>query len=167
MEIVQQRLTFHYYNLREIPEDLANNGRRAVKAFNLRERFFHFEFFELPTGEYYGLEVNIRPPGGFSMDMMNYSADIDLYTLWARLALFGENELEYERKHHVAHVGRRDGAHYKLNHDQIIRDLGLQFIHHPPMPRLWAPVMGESVYLLGDADFAKLKTAIDRVEEVV
>ncbi|MCS7032809.1 MAG: ATP-grasp domain-containing protein [Phycisphaerae bacterium] len=167
MEIVQQRLIFHYYNLREIPEDLLNNGRRAVRAFNLRERFFHFEFFELPTGEYYGLEVNIRPPGGFSMDMMNYSADIDLYRAWARLALYGENELTYERKYHVAHVGRRDGAHYRLNHDQIMRDLGVRFVHHPPMPRLWAPVMGETVYILGDPDLANLKSAIARVEEVV
>ena len=167
LEIVQQRLVFHYYSLRDIPDDLANNGHRAVRAFNICERFFHFEFFEVENGDYYGLEVNVRPPGGFSLDMMNYSADVDLYNAWARLALFGENELDCERKYNVAHIGRRDGAKYRMNHDQILRDLGIAFAHHPPMPRLWGPVMGDSVYLLGDPDLEKLKAAIARVEEVV
>jgi len=167
MEIVQNRLIFHYYNFREIPEELLGDGRRAVEAFGIRERFFHFEFFELPTGEYYGLEVNVRPPGGFTMDMMNWSADIDLYNTWARIALHGSCELEYERKYHVAHVGRRDEARYRLHHDQIMRDLGVAFVHHPIMPRLWAPVMGDTVYILGDAELSKLEAAMERVEAVV
>lgn len=166
MEIVQQRMVFHYHTLRDIPEDLLSDGRRSVKAFGIKERFFHFEFFELDNGDYYGLEVNVRPPGGFTMDMMNYSADVDLYNIWARLVLYNENELNYERKNYVAHVGRRDGAHYKLKHDQIMRDLGVEFVHHPPMPRLWGPVMGDMVYLLGDPDLNRLKDAIARVEEV-
>ena len=166
MEIVQQRLVFHYHTIRDIPEDLLNDGRRSVQAFGIRERFFHFEFFELENGDYYGLEVNVRPPGGFSMDMMNYSADVDLFRAYARLCLFNENEMPYERENFVAHVGRRDGAHYTLKHDQIMRDLGIAFVHHPQMPRLWGPVMGDTVYLLGDPDFDRLKAAIAKVEEV-
>jgi len=167
MEIVQQRLVFHYHTLRDIPEELLQDGRRSVKAFGIRERFFHFEFFELDNGDYYGLEVNVRPPGGFNMDMMNYSADVDLYTAWARLALYGENIIpRYTRHNFVAHVGRRDGAHYTLKHDQIMHNLGIAFAHHPQMPRLWGPVMGEVVYLLGDPDLDKLKDAISRVEAV-
>lgn len=167
MEIVRDRLIFHYYNLRDIPDELANNGHRAVRAFNIRERFFHFEFFELENGDYYGLEVNVRPPGGFSMDMMNYSADVDLYTAWARLALYGENELPHERKNYVAHIGRRDGPKYKYNHDHVMNHLGVGLVHHPSMPRLWAPVMGDSVYIIGDPSFDNLKRAIADVEAVV
>jgi hypothetical protein len=168
MEIVQGRLVFHYYNYREIPPELLSDGRRAVKAFNLCERFFHFEFFELESGDYYGLEVNIRPPGGFTMDMMNWSADIDLFRAWAQLVAHGECDIWLpERKYHVAHVGRRDGAKYKLNHDQVMTDLGIKFVHHPPMPRLWGPVMGDTVYVLGDPDLQRLREAMGKVEEVV
>jgi hypothetical protein len=166
MEIVQQRLIFHYHSLREIPPDLLADGRAAVKAFDIRERFFHFEFFELDNGDYYGLEVNVRPPGGYTMDMMNYSADVDLFSTWARMILFGDTTLNYERKYHVAHVGRRDGAHYRMTHPAVMSTLGIAFVHHPPMPRLWQPVMGETAYLLGDPSLQRLTDAIARVEEV-
>ena len=120
--------------------------------------------FETEVGKYHALEINVRPPGGYSMDMMNYSADIDLYRAWARLVVHGENELDYERKHHVAHVGRREGERYRLNHDQIVKDLPVKFVHHPPMPHLWRPVMGDQVYLIGDPDLETLKRGIEMIE---
>jgi hypothetical protein len=167
MEIVQGRLVFHYYNYREIPPELHADGKRAVRAFNLRERFFHFEFFELPDGDYYGLEVNVRPPGGFTMDMMNWSAEVDLFRAWAQLVVRGQCDIHLpERKYHVAHVGRRDGAKYRLHHDQVMNGLGVKFVHHPPMPRLWGPVMGDTVYILGDPDLQTLREAMHKVEEV-
>jgi hypothetical protein len=165
MEIVSQRLTFHYYNYREIPPLLEQHGRRIVQRFCLRERFFHIEFFETEVGKYHALEINVRPPGGYSMDMMNYSADVDLYKVWARLVVHNENELKFERKYHVAHVGRRDEARYKLSHEQVIKDLPVKFVHHPHMPPLWRPVMGDSVYLIGDPKLETLKRGIEMVEE--
>ena len=54
METVNEALDVYYYSLREIPRDLEEAGRRTLKAFGVRERFFHFEFFrtrqEPPTG---------------------------------------------------------------------------------------------------------------------
>jgi hypothetical protein len=164
MEIVSQRLTFHYYNFREIPPLLEQHGRRIVQRFNVCERFFHIEFFETEAGKYQALEINVRPPGGYSMDMMNYSADIDLYTIWARLLVQNENKLKFERKYHVAHVGRREEAKYKLSHDQVMKDPGVKLVHNPHMPHLWRPVMGDTVYLIGDPDLEKLKRAIAAVE---
>ena len=43
---------------------LEEYGKRMVSAFNVKERFFHFELFNTEEG-YKALEVNIRPPGGF------------------------------------------------------------------------------------------------------
>jgi hypothetical protein len=165
MEIVAQRLTFHYYNFRDIPPALEQHGRRIVQRFGVRERFFHIEFFETEAGKYHALEINVRPPGGFSMDMMNYSADLDLYKIWARLVVHNENALKFERKYHFAHVGRRDEAKYKLNHEQITKDLPVKFVHHPHMPHLWRPVMGDSVYLIGDAKLETLRRGIEMIEE--
>jgi hypothetical protein len=165
MEIVTDRLIFHYYSYRDLPADLEKAGTDIVRAFNVRERFFHIEFFRTPEGKYYALEINVRPPGGYTTDMMNYAADIDLYKVWARLLVHGEQELKYERRFHVAHVGRRDGHSYKLDHHGVMSQIDVAFIHHPPMPELWKPVMGDSVYLIGDPDLNKLKTAIARLEE--
>lgn len=164
MEIVSQRLTFHYYNFREIPAVLEAHGRRIVQRFGVRERFFHIEFFETEPGKYHALEINVRPPGGYSMDMMNYSADIDLYKIWARLLVHNESTLKYERKHHVAHVGRRDEQNYRLSHEQIMNGLGVKFVHHPHMPHLWRAVMGDSIYLIGDPELGTLQRAIAALE---
>lgn len=80
MEIVSQRKPMHYYSLRDIPAPLEELGRRAVKAFDIRERFFHIEFFRKDSNTYHALEVNVRPPGGFTVDMMNYACDISHYS---------------------------------------------------------------------------------------
>ncbi len=165
MEIVSQRLTFHYYNFREIPPLLESHGRRILQRFGVKERFFHIEFFETEAGKYHALEINVRPPGGYSMDMMNYSADIDLYRAWARLVVHNENKLNYERKYHVAHVGRRDGEKYRLSQEQIMKDLPVKFVYHPHMPHLWRAVMGDTIYLIGDPQLDRLRRAIAMIEE--
>ena len=167
MEIVSQKLTFHYYNFREIPPLLQQHGRRIVQHFGVKERFFHIEFFETEAGKYQALEINVRPPGGYSMDMMNYSADIDLYRVWARLLVLNENQLSYELKYHVAHVGRREGARYRLSHEQIISQPPVKFVHHPPMPQLWRAVMGDQVYLIGDPELPRLQRGIEMIEATV
>jgi aryl-phospho-beta-D-glucosidase BglC (GH1 family) len=166
MEIITNRLGIHYYSLREIPEKLLKSGRACVKEFGIVERFFHFEFFETPDGEFWGLEVNVRPPGGYSLDMMNYAAETDVYRAWARMMVLGENQMEFDRKYFVAHVGRRGESRYRHGYDYIMNHLGVKFVHCPWMPELWKPVMGDEVYILGDASFERLESAIEQIEEL-
>ena len=85
MEIVNNGMDVMYYSFREIPEDLKEAGRRVVQTFDTNSRFFHCEFFRLledkpglgNKGDIIGLEVNMRPPGGYTPDMMNFANDID------------------------------------------------------------------------------------------
>jgi hypothetical protein len=35
-------------------------------------------------------EVAVRPPGGGISEMLNYAHDMDIYTAWARLMVFGD-----------------------------------------------------------------------------
>jgi carbamoylphosphate synthase large subunit len=73
METVLDDSLIYYYTLREIPADLDELGRRVLEAFEVHERFFHFEFFrEEITGKLVALEVNMRPPGGLTTDIFNY-----------------------------------------------------------------------------------------------
>ena len=87
MDIVHDNLDTCYWINRTVPVKLAAIGRRTVKAFGTPSRFVHLEFFQLDRdreglgkkGDYVGLEVNMRPPGGYTPDMMNYAHSTDRY----------------------------------------------------------------------------------------
>ena len=81
MESVLSDNHVFYYSRREIPPDLEVLGRKVVSAFDVRGRFFHLEFFRLKTGKIYALEVNMRPPGGFTMDMTVFPNEAPKYTI--------------------------------------------------------------------------------------
>lgn len=76
-----------YYVAPEISPELRKMGEAALKAFGAKSRFFHLEFFRLKTakpslgnaGDILGLEVNMRPAGGYTVDMLNYAGGLDLY----------------------------------------------------------------------------------------
>jgi hypothetical protein len=165
MQLRQGRLDGHYYSLRVIPSALEELGARAVAAFALRERFFHLELFARPDGSYLALEMNLRPPGGFTTDMMNWAGNIDVYSLWAR-ALAGErlDSIVYDRKYHVAHAGRRRERSYRLNHDELVRELGAMLVAVEPIPAAFADTMGDTMYMLRHTELPPLRDAIRIVQ---
>ena len=107
METVNEDSDIYYYTLREIPADLENAGRRVVQAYQIRKRFFHFEFFRTAEGNLLGLEVNMRPPGGLTTDMFNYANDINIYYEWANVILYNRFLANYTRPYHTAYIGRK------------------------------------------------------------
>ena len=46
-DLVNNDLELAYYTLKEVPPALQEMGRRTVKAFQVKSRFVHFEFFRL------------------------------------------------------------------------------------------------------------------------
>ncbi len=50
MEVVNEDRHIYFYADRDIAPDLEEAGRRLLKEFDVRERFFHFEFFRTPEG---------------------------------------------------------------------------------------------------------------------
>ena len=165
MDIVNQKLDVSYWNHREIPPELRRLGQKVIDGFGIKERFFHIEFFELPDKSYRALEINIRPPGGFTTDMMNFSADVDVYKLWARV-LTGDpaDDFKYERKYHVAHVARRYGRNYHVPHEELVRQLGDKMMVHRHMPPVLAGAMGDEVFMIRDSDFGRLREAIVAIQ---
>jgi hypothetical protein len=167
MEVVTGLGPMHYYSLRELPADVERAGRSAVEAFGIRGRFFHIEFFRLPDGGLRALEVNVRPPGGFTTDMMNFAADIDVYRLWARIVTGQSVPPEpTERSHHVAHASRRYRRRYAWSHAELCERLGSLLVLHSEMAPALSGAMGDEVYLLRSPDLAELRTAIAEVERV-
>ncbi|MDD5656785.1 MAG: ATP-grasp domain-containing protein [Elusimicrobia bacterium] len=164
MEIVSEQRPVHYYYTRDIPAEIEELGRRAVAAFRVRERFFHLEFLIDRQGLAWAIEINVRPPGGYSVDMMNWACDIDLYRLWARSLVCGESHFEYERKYNVAHAARRERFRYRHGHEELLRELGPMLVSHMPLPRIFRVAMGDSVYFLRHPDLPALRRAIALIE---
>jgi len=165
LELMQDKKGMHYLYSREISVQLEKLGRRTIKGFNIRERFFHCEFFLTPEGEYLGLEINVRPPGGFSLDMLNYTSDINLYEIWARLAVHNEDALEYERKYNVVNVSKRDHIVYENDNDAVRAKLGDMIVKDERIPEAFAEAMGNDTFLLRHADMDVLMEAVAFIEE--
>jgi hypothetical protein len=166
MEVRAGALDGFYYSLRSIPPALEQAGRRALAAFALRQRFFHLEFFALRDGSYVALEMNVRPPGGFTTDMMNYACDFDVYALWAAVMLGDSLEdFSYEPKFHTAHAGRRRERAYKHPAEALPGQLGETLVLVNPIPDAFAATMGNTMYLLRHRRLEPLLDAIRRVQQ--
>ena len=148
METVNEDSDIYFYSLREIPPDLEDAGRRLLKTFDVRERFFHFEFFRTHDGRLVALEVNMRPPGGPIVDMYNYAHDIDLYWEWANIVVNNRFTAEYTRKYHICYVGRKHNKTYSHSHEQIMGAFGHCIVHQMEMPGIFSLAMGNYAYLV-------------------
>ncbi len=132
MEIVHGNLDTCYWTNKTVPAKLSAIGRRTVKAFGIQSRFVHLEFFQLDRdreglgkkGDYVGLEVNMRPPGGYTPDMMNFAHSTDVFQLWADMVAFNEARKPQGEQFYCAYAGRRDCHTYKHSHQEILEKYG-------------------------------------------
>jgi hypothetical protein len=152
MEIVNEDDDVFYYTQREVPADLEEAGRTIARAFKVRERFFHFEFFRTPAGRLVALEVNMRPPGGLSLDLFNYANDIDLYYEWANVLVNDRFSSTYDWPYHGCYIARKSYKRYKLSHDEVLARYGARIIHHQPMAPVFHVAMGDYGYIARSPD---------------
>ena len=144
----------------EIPPDLEDLGRKCVAAFEARERFFHIEFFLTGEGKYVGLEINMRPPGGFTTDMFNYACDIDVYRAWARLLVDGRVALDYTRKYHCCYASRKNSLSYRYSHEEIMRRFGPQIVQVASVPGVFSSALGDVGYIFRSPDMAEIDAIV-------
>ena len=149
MDVVHEDAHTYYFTLREIPDDLVEAGIKTLKAFNLKGRFFHFEYFlDHDTGRWVALEVNMRPPGGFSTEMFNYSMDVDVYAAWAAMVSGREPEMDFSRKYHVCFVSRKWKYNYRYNHEELMARYGENIVFSHRVEDVLSRAMGNFCYLV-------------------
>lgn len=149
-----------YYSLREIPAIVEKYGREIVKQANVREKFFHIEFFKVED-KYLALEINMRPPGGITTHMFNFACDIDVYDWWASIIGGKESRRDFERKFHSSFIGRKHDRNYKYSHDDLYAKWGCdKIVHAQPMNPIEYTVMGHWGYI------TKTSTA-DEMKEII
>ncbi len=167
MEVVNEDTDVWYHASREIEPDLADAGRRLVRAFDIRERFFHIEFFRRKDGSLVALEVNMRPPGGMTVDMWNYQNDADLYRAWAELLVHGNVAQRFERPWCVAYVGRKDRYRYALPLEEVLaRHAGL-LVHHEPVNDVFSAAIGNYGFILRSPHLEDLEQAAADIQAKV
>lgn len=166
MELSKGGLDVVYQVRREIPSEVRRVGERVLAAFDVRGRFFHIEMFELPDGSVRPLEINMRPPGGFSVDLMNFAGDVDLYRAWAAVVTgHRPPALPSELRYATAHVGRRRWHRYLRDEAEIARALGPALVASPWMPPLIGEKMGSPVFLVRHEDESELARLVGLVLE--
>jgi len=161
METVNEGRHISYTSLREIPPRLEELGRRCVAAFEARERFFHIEFFHQGGEDYVGLEINMRPPGGFTTDMFNYACDIDIYRTWARLLVHDERTLDYERKYHCTYASRKNGIPYRNSHAAIMARFNAEIVSVVNVPGVFSSALGDVGYIFRSKEMARVREITD------
>lgn len=154
-------------------DDLREIGKRVVEAFGVRNRFFHFEFFRLDKakkglgrkGDVLGLEVNMRAPGGYIPDKMNYAYDVDVYQIWAESLVYGENRSfpEYGFKRYVTHFGRGANVSYAHSADDVHGYLGDKLLLEKIPPKSISGGMGAQVFIARSESLDELNAQADYV----
>ncbi len=128
MDMVNEQGDVYFYIVPQLANDIKEAGRSCIKAFGVKGRFVHFEFFRLKRdqegigkkGQIIGLEVNMRPSGGYTPDMINFSLDTDVYQCWADMIAFHELRTEQSENHYYSvYVGRRFNKEYVHNDKDI------------------------------------------------
>ncbi len=154
MDVVNDLDNSIYYIVKELPEEVKDIGRRTVKSFGVKGRFVHLEYFVLTEdqplgkkGDLIGLEVNMRPAGGFTPDMYNFAYETDVYKIWADMIAFNKTEQSLGKRHHCAFVGRRDGKKFVMDHSAIMEKYGSRMKMHGRLPDALAGAMGNQMYI--------------------
>jgi len=164
MDVVNQDDHIYYYSQREIPKQLEEAGRKCVKGFNVKNRFFHLEFFYTPKGEFVPLEVNIRPSGGYGIDMYNYASDFDIFKVWADLVINGNNKLDYSRKYFCAYIGRKNNKTYANPHAEVMKKYTSNIVLNHEIPEVYRLALGDYCYIARTDTLDKIKEIVNFIQ---
>lgn len=166
METVNEGKSIYYYNVTNIDPELERLGIKCLEAFNVRERFFHIEWFRTAPHTYCFLEINVRPPGLYTIDMMDYSADIDLYETWAASFHDRYPYMNAPVKYSIGFAGRRVNEHFKHSVEDILRQFSDHMIQAAPVPGAYADAMGEFFFLVKNSDTERVKQMLRYILEL-
>ena len=165
MDVVNDNDNSVYYIVRDLPADVRKAGRATVKSFGVKSRFVHFEFFRLTAdqaigkeGDVVALEVNMRPSGGFTPDMINFANSTDVYKIWADMIAFDKTDLEPGEHFFCAFAGLRDGKDFVMSYDDVMNKYSENMRMVERIPEALSGAMGNQMYL---ATF-KTKREMDR-----
>lgn len=162
-EIVQNNLDDMYYCVpsKYLDPKFVEDGKNAIKAFEVKNRFFHLEWFKLKEDHPYlgkkgtiiPLEANMRPAGAFTPDLINFANSVNCYEIFADSIAFNENRefMDFD-KFYACATSRRNALHYKNSLENILAKYPNNICCYGDYPKALRDDMGDTYV------FAKFKT---------
>ena len=155
-DVVKEGKDLFYYTVKKVPADLKKIGTKVIKAFNVKQRFFHLEFFRLTEDvknvgkkdDIVALETNMRPAGGYTPDLINFSQSVNCYQIYADVMAFDENKQDLSMdKYYAACASRRDWVGYKNNDPVILEKYKDNICNYGRYPDILSSAMGNRFFM--------------------
>jgi len=174
IDAVNEGRDMAFYVDANVSEKQKKVGRDTVKAFGVKSRFVHLEFFRLTqdkpglgkAGDYVALEVNMRPAGGYMPDMMNYAHSTDVFQIWADMITIDSRVLtDPRRDQYCVYAGRRDGVSYVHSREEIMKKFGGRIVMNRRVTETYRAVMGDEMFVARVPEISDVKEFIAFVQE--
>ena len=98
-------------------------------------------------GDVVALEVNMRPCGGFSPDMMNFANSTDVYKIWADMIAFDHSTKPCGERSFCGFVGRRDGKVFEVSDEELTQRYAAQLRMVGRIPDALSGAMGNRMFV--------------------
>jgi len=148
---------------------IRTGGEAALHALGLRTGLTHMEWFRRPEGSIAISEVAARPPGAQFTTLLSFAHDVDMYSAWARLAVFDSFEPP-ERRYAVgaAYLRGQGAGRVRAIHglDELQRDVGSLVVEARLPRRGQSPsgsYEGEGHVIVRHPDTAVVAEALQRI----
>ena len=120
--------------LRNIDVPYLQGGRElgvaVLKTLGFQDGFTHMEWYRKFDGEVVFGEIGARPPGGRTVDVMNYSTDADLFSAWADAVTHGALSHPIERPYNAGTIFKRAKGLGRISHYEGLDALMDRFGEH-------------------------------------
>lgn len=153
---VVDMLDVWFYTCPSVNPRIAKLAHAIVKSFGITNRFVHMEFFRLTAdkpglgkaGDYVGLEVNVRAPGGFNPDMINFAHSFDVYQIWADMVTTGTSTHANEGEtFYCIFASQRDCYNYAHSVQEILDRYGDVICMHGRLADVLSDDMGNTFFM--------------------
>ena len=102
-------------------------------------------------GDVVALEVNMRPSGGFTPDMINFANSTDVYKIWADMIAYDSTLVNEGEHFFCGFVGLRDERNYVMSKEDVMAKYGHCMKMVERIPDALSGAMGNQMYM---ANFA-------------
>ena len=90
----------------------------------------------------------MRPPGGYTPDMMDYAHQTDVFQIWADMVAFDEARKPVGESAYVGYVGRRYSHTYKHSHQDLLNRYGQAVCMCERVPYALSDDLGDMAYIV-------------------
>jgi hypothetical protein len=106
----------------------------------------------------------MRPPGGLTTDMFNFSNNINIYYEWANIILHNRFSSVYTRPYHCCYAGRKSSKPYQNSHEKVLKRCGDKLVAHESISGVFSAALGNYGYVLRSPDLAELLELVEFIQ---